>query len=84
MDFQTIPGTSVVALTKKGYLEGVFGKKPPHVLSGKERDKVPDIDDLWLDFGFESKEEAFDSLNYGDYVTAQSHYFFINKGKKIV
>lgn len=84
LDSQTIPGTAVVAITNNGEIKGVFGKKSPHILNGKERDKVPEVEDLWIDFGFESKEEALEFLNYGDYVTAQSHTFITQNGKKIV
>ena len=84
LDSQTVPGTSVVALAKHGEIEGVFGKKPPHVMNGKEREKVLEPEDLWLDFGFESKEEALKNLDYGDYVTAQSHAFFTPNGNRIV
>lgn len=84
LDSQTIPGTAVVAITKDREIEGVFGKKSPHVLSGKEREKIPEVEDLWVDFGFESKNEALEYLNYGDYVTAQAATFITQNGKKIV
>lgn len=83
-DSQTIPGTAVVAITKRGEIEGVFGKKPPHILSGMERDKTPGLSDIWVDFGFDSQKEALEYINYGDYITAKSSQFITNNGKKII
>lgn len=84
LDSQTVPGTIVVAVTKNGEIEGVFGKKSPHVVSGKEREKVLNIEDLWIDFGFESKDEALNHIEVGDYITAQAHTIITNNGKRIV
>ena len=67
-DAQTIPGSEVVALTKTGKLFGVIGKKSPHVLESKERDKALNIYDLWIDFGFDSEEEAVQHIECGDYI----------------
>lgn len=83
LDPQTIPGTAVVAISESGEVKGVFGKKTGHVQNFKEREKVPELEDLWVDFGFESKEEALKYLNYGDYLTA-SPYTFISKNKQRV
>lgn len=70
LDRQTIPGTKVVALTKKGDIVGVFGKKSPHVQNDEEKKKVIEIEDMWIDFGFSSKDEAQKVITIGDYVTA--------------
>lgn len=83
-DIQTIPGSHVVALTKNGKLFGVIGKKSSHVIEGKERDKTPNIQDLWIDFGFESKEEAEQNIDCGDYITLYSAPRISNNGKRIV
>ena len=40
------------------YIIGVISTVPPHVTSPSERDKVPSIDSMTLDFGASSKEEA--------------------------
>lgn len=82
-DLQTIPGSEVVALTKNGKVYGVIGKKSPHVLEGKEREKPLYIQDLWIDFGFESEEEAIQNIEYGDYVTLFSEPKITCNGKRI-
>lgn len=83
VDPQTIPGSEVVALTKNGELLGVVGKKSPHVLESKERDKLLSIQDLWIDFGFESDEEAKQHIECGDYITLYSEPKITCNGKRI-
>ncbi len=58
IDKQTLPGNKVTAITNKGEIMGVIGKKSPHILASKDKDIAPNICDLWIDFGFESIEEA--------------------------
>lgn len=84
VDPQTIPGSKVIALTKNRELHGVIGKKCPHVLEGKERDKPLNIQDLWIDFGFESKEEATQYIECGDYITLASELKMTSNGKRII
>lgn len=69
IDKQTIPGNIVVALTSYGEIRGVIGKKSPHIIENKDKDIVPNIGDLWIDFGFESDEEAKQYIQIGDYVS---------------
>lgn len=83
VDPQTIPGSEVVALTKNGDLHGVIGKKSPHVLEGKERDKQLTIQDLWIDFGFESEDEATQYIECGDYITLASEPKITCNGNRI-
>lgn len=46
-------------VTREGKLiRAVTGSKPPHILKGEERSRVLDINDLYLDMGVKSKEEA--------------------------
>jgi putative aminopeptidase FrvX len=53
----------VQVITRNGdILEGVIGSKPPHVLTAEERKKVLDIQEMFIDIGAESKEEA---LSFG-------------------
>src|SRR5699024_5546374 len=64
--FQTIGGwwsqvmlaQRVTILTKKGYVTGVIGSKPPHILSAEARNKPVDIKDMFIDIGASSKEES--------------------------
>ena len=84
IDKQTIPGNVVVALTSQGEIKGVIGKKSTHVINNKDREIVPNICDLWIDFGFESDEEAKQYIQIGDYVTLNPHPQISNNGKRII
>ncbi|MFQ9171839.1 MAG: M42 family metallopeptidase [Parabacteroides distasonis] len=83
-DCQTIPGSEVIALTKNGKLYGVIGKKSPHVLEKKECDIPLNIQDMWIDFGFESEEEATQHIECGDYITLYSEPQITCNGKRII
>lgn len=64
--FQTIGGwwsqvmlaQRVTIMTKKGDVTGVIGSKPPHILSPEARKKPVKIEDMFIDIGASSKEEA--------------------------
>ncbi len=54
-----LPGQRVLIRTRKGeYITGVVGIKPPHVMKPEEAKQVPQIDDLFIDIGATSREEA--------------------------
>ncbi len=57
---QTILGERVVIQGKNGPVYGVFGVRPPHLMSAAEREKVApkEVTDLPVDIGASSREEA--------------------------
>lgn len=55
---QVLPAQRVELFTRKGKLLGVIGSKPPHMMSAEEAKKGVSLDDLFIDLGVESKEEA--------------------------
>lgn len=66
LKFQTIGGwwsqvvlsQRVIVQTRKGELLGVTGSKPPHILPASERNKVVEMNDVFVDIGAFSREEA--------------------------
>ncbi|MDV3205437.1 MAG: M42 family metallopeptidase [Weeping tea tree witches'-broom phytoplasma] len=61
--------------TKKGVLWSITGAKPPHSLSLAERNKIPEINNLFLDLGVRSKEEAQQlGVAVGDMITPYSEF----------
>lgn len=50
---------------------GVIGRKPIHLLESGEKDKRPELHDLWIDIGAANKEEAAAVVSIGDPVTYQ-------------
>jgi endoglucanase len=53
-----LPGQRLIFRGKKGDLRGVIGTKPPHIMSEEERKKPVVLDDLFVDIGTCTREEA--------------------------
>lgn len=70
-DPKILPGTEV-SVWGKEKLFGVIGAKPPHLMT--ERKKVPGLDELCVDIGYFSKEEAEKIISVGDIITINSFY----------
>jgi endoglucanase len=51
----------VTIRTRKGDLTGVFGSKPPHILSAEERKKPVEKSEMFIDIGVMNKQEAIDA-----------------------
>jgi len=78
LKFDTVGGIeSFVLVSKKvkiGDINGVIGMKPVHHSSKEERDKKPDIDDLYIDIGAKDKADAEKYVMPGDYCSFVSEY----------
>jgi endoglucanase len=69
LKFQTLGGwweqvmlaQRVTVRTRKGELTGVFGSKPPHILTADERKKMVDKSEMFIDIGVMNKQEALDA-----------------------
>ena len=44
---------------------GVAGAKPIHLLKGDEKDKIPEVEDMYIDIGASNKEEAEKLVSVG-------------------
>jgi endoglucanase len=53
-----LPGQRLLFRGKKGDLKGIVGTKPPHIMSEEERKKPVLLDDLFVDIGTCTREEA--------------------------
>jgi endoglucanase len=62
-------GQRVTVHTVNGPILGVLGRKAIHLLDSEERNKVPKIDDLWIDIGAKDKADAKSVVAIGDCVT---------------
>ncbi|MBW4828764.1 MAG: M42 family metallopeptidase [Clostridiaceae bacterium] len=58
----------------KKQIPGVIGAKPIHLQKKGERLKTLSLDQLYIDIGVNSKEEAEDLVSIGDYITFYSEY----------
>jgi len=59
-DVRGVYNRVVEILTDQGIVQGVIGLKPPHLLKKEEFDKVLSWDDLYIDIGVESDQEAIE------------------------
>ena len=55
-------------------LRGVVGTLPPHLVPRADRDKVTPVEDLYIDIGADSREEAAARVSVGDYATFDTTY----------
>ena len=56
----------------KAQVPGVIGRKPIYLMSHDDRNKVPELSDLWIDIGATSKADALDKIALGDPITYMS------------
>ncbi|NLK42893.1 MAG: M42 family metallopeptidase [Tissierellia bacterium] len=67
-------------LVGKDKLPGVIGAKPIHLQKPDERTKALNINDLYIDIGAKSKEEAEKYVSIGDYAIFDSEYIEFGEG----
>ncbi|RXI98498.1 M42 family peptidase [Anaerobacillus alkaliphilus] len=90
--FQTVGGwwgqvmlaQRVTIMTRNGYVPGVIGSKPPHILPPEARKKPVEIKDMFIDIGASSREEAMEfGLRPGDAVVPVCE-FTVMKNEKML
>ncbi|TKJ41846.1 peptidase M42 [candidate division LCP-89 bacterium B3_LCP] len=57
-DARQFPGTRVTLKTKSGFVPGAIGFTPPHITKPEERSKAIPTENLAIDIGVKSKDEA--------------------------
>ena len=65
-DHQVFVGQRVRLLGRDGPVDGVVGKKAIHIMDKDDREKVSKVEDLWIDVGAVSRDEAQRRLRIGD------------------
>ncbi len=68
-DMQILLGQHLTVWTKDGPVAGVLSRKAPHLLTGEERNKVPQFTDVWVDIGAKDRKDAENLVKHGDPVT---------------
>ena len=53
---------------------GVIGLKPVHLTVGDEKSAIPKMNELYIDIGADSREEALKYVNYGDSINFSSDF----------
>ena len=68
-DPQQLIGQRMVVWTATGPVDGVIARKAIHLLEESEKNQVVKLQDLWIDIGASSKEDAESLVQIGDCVT---------------
>ena len=80
IDDRILMAQKVNVLTDKGVLPGIVGSKPPHIQKEEERKKIVAYDELFLDVGADSREDAKKmGVKIGDPVAFDIKYVKIGK-----
>jgi putative aminopeptidase FrvX len=58
IDDRILPAQKVTVFSRKSVFPGIIGSKPPHIQKEEERKKITAFDELFIDIGAESKEDA--------------------------
>ncbi len=70
-DPQQLIGQRLTVWSKAGPVPGLISRKPIHLLDETERKSVVKVQDMWIDIGAASQEEARQLVRVGDSVTLQ-------------
>jgi putative aminopeptidase FrvX len=73
-DMQILLGQHLTVWTKDGPVTAVIARRAPHLLTGEERNKVPQFTDVWVDIGAKDKKDAEALVTPGDPVTLALGY----------
>src|SRR5256712_421708 len=68
-DMQILLGQNLTVWGREGGLAGVIARRAPHLMTGEERNKVPQFTDVWVDIGVKDRKEAETLVRPGDPVT---------------
>lgn len=73
-DTQVIIGQRMIVMGRDGDVIGVVGRKAPHGMSAEDRNRVPELRDLWIDIGASSKEDAEARVEVGDAIVIDAPF----------
>lgn len=71
-DAQVLVGQRVEILAAQGHVLGVIGRKAIHLMRSEDRDKGAKLQDLWVDIGAASADEARAAVAVGDVAIIRS------------
>jgi tetrahedral aminopeptidase len=66
IDDRILLGQRVIIKTKKGDLRGIIGAKPPHLLKDDEAKRPVKYEDMFIDIGCKTKEDAVKKVEIAD------------------
>jgi endoglucanase len=80
IDDRILLAQKMIVHTDNGPLSGIIGSKPPHIQKEEERKKIVAFDELFIDIGAESREDADKmGVKIGDPISFDAKYAQIGK-----
>ena len=80
-DVMQLVGQRLRVLGHAGDVVGVVGKKAIHTMSAEDRRKVPAMEDLWVDIGASSRDEALAHVRPGDFAVIEQPFVELLNGR---
>lgn len=78
IDDRILPAQRVVVKAKNGDCLGIIGAKPPHLQKEEDKKKPLKYEDMFIDIGCNSKEEAEKKVEVGDVVVFEPNSGVLN------
>jgi len=83
-DTRIMAGRRVTVGRDDRLVRGVFAVKPIHLLKRDDMDSALPMDELYLDIGADSREEAEKLVQVGDYATFESDFVQFGEGGRMI
>lgn len=78
IDDRILPAQRVIIKAKKGDVFGIIGSKPPHLQKEEDRKQPLKYENMFIDIGCQTKEEAQKRLEVGDAVIFEPNSGVLN------
>lgn len=78
IDDRVLVGQRVIIKSKKGDTFGLIGTKPPHLQKDEEKKQSLKYEDMFIDIGCKSKEEAQEKIGIGDAIIFEPNSGVLN------
>ncbi len=82
-DTMQLVGQRLRILGHAGDVVGVIGKKPIHLMEAADRTKTPKMEDLWVDIGATSREDALTVVRPGDSAVIEQPFVELMNGRVV-
>lgn len=82
---QVLLAQKVIVKTQKGDIEGIIGSTPPHLMSAKDKEKIVEKKEMFIDVGAKDRDEAQELLGVqpGDPIVPASDFKLL-QGTRVI
>lgn len=83
-DTRVLAGRRVWVGNESSQVQGVFGVKPLHLVKSEDRGQAVELEELYVDIGASTREDAEGVVHVGDYGTFASDFVIFGKDKEYI